>query len=188
MQSARLVWADGEPRDIARDMRSGGITGIHPTQAGHIYLSANTPHFWQALCRITGLHSLADDPRFASVKLRAQHAQELVPLLRQALLQHDAQTWETLFGEDVPCARVRGIEDMFDFEQVQALGSIAPFSGAAGHYRALVNALIPQSTVKPRAAPGLGEHSSEVLAEHGLTAAEIDALGVDGVLGPMRSA
>ena len=36
VQSARLVWADGEPRDIARDMRSGGITGIHPTQAGHI--------------------------------------------------------------------------------------------------------------------------------------------------------
>ena len=30
MQSTRLVWADGEARDVARDMRSGGITG-HPS-------------------------------------------------------------------------------------------------------------------------------------------------------------
>ena len=34
MQSARFVWAANEPRDVYRDMRSGGITGLHPTRAG----------------------------------------------------------------------------------------------------------------------------------------------------------
>ena len=34
MQATRLVWVDGEPRDVWRDMRSGGITGIHPTKRG----------------------------------------------------------------------------------------------------------------------------------------------------------
>lgn len=53
MQSARLVWADGEPREVGRDMRSGGITGLHPTREGYLYLSANTQHFWAALCRKT---------------------------------------------------------------------------------------------------------------------------------------
>src|SRR2546427_8562858 len=50
MQSARMVWAEGEPREVGRDMRSGGITGIHPTREGYLYISANTAHFWAALC------------------------------------------------------------------------------------------------------------------------------------------
>ena len=33
MQATRLVWADGEGRDVARDMRSGGITGTPPDEA-----------------------------------------------------------------------------------------------------------------------------------------------------------
>src|SRR4029078_11042654 len=44
LQATRLVWADAEGRGVARDMRSGGITGLHPTKAGHLYVSANTPH------------------------------------------------------------------------------------------------------------------------------------------------
>src|SRR5690606_14596251 len=87
MQAARMVVADSEPRDINRDMRSGGITGIHPTQAGFLYISANTPHFWRALCNLIGLPALADDTRYDSVKKRAEHVNELVPVLREALLQ-----------------------------------------------------------------------------------------------------
>ncbi|MBM3408014.1 MAG: CoA transferase [Betaproteobacteria bacterium] len=182
MQSARLVWADGEPRDLARDMRSGGITGIHPTANGHIYLSANTPHFWQSLCRTTGLHDLADDPRYASVRQRAQHADELIPKLRAALMKYDAATWEHQFGDEVPCARVRGIEDMFEFEQVQALGAIKTFSGSVGSYRALASALGRTTHGDVRPAPGFGEHTREVLTEHGLSNDEIDALGISGAL------
>jgi crotonobetainyl-CoA:carnitine CoA-transferase CaiB-like acyl-CoA transferase len=63
MQSARMIWADGESLDIGRDMRSGGVTGIHPTREGHLYVSANTPRFWKALCEKTGLQRLAADPR-----------------------------------------------------------------------------------------------------------------------------
>ncbi len=183
MQSARLVWADGEPRDIARDMRSGGVTGIHPTANGHIYLSANTPHFWQALCRITSLQDLAGNPRYASVRQRAQHADELIPKLRAALMRRDAATWEIKFGDAVPCARVRSIEDMFEFEQVQALGAIKTFSSSVGSYRALANAVGRTTQGDVRHAPGFGEHTREVLTEYGLTTDEIDALGISGALG-----
>ena len=76
MQSARLVWAEGEPRDIGRDMRSGGITGIHPTREGYLYISANTPHFWSALCEKTGLHELARRP---ALRQRAQARRSTQP-------------------------------------------------------------------------------------------------------------
>ena len=58
MQSARLVWAEGEGREVARDLRSGGISGLHPTKSGSLYISANAPHFWKALCELTGLPEL----------------------------------------------------------------------------------------------------------------------------------
>jgi hypothetical protein len=40
-----------------------GVTGIHPTRDGYIYISANTPHFWRALCEKTGMERLRDDSR-----------------------------------------------------------------------------------------------------------------------------
>ena len=125
MQSARLVQAEGEHRDIARDMRSGGITGLHPTAEGHLYLSANTPHFWRALCERTGLADLADDPRYDTVRKRAAHAGELVPRLRAVLMTRTAAQWEALLGDSVPCSTVRPVEDMFDHPQVLAERMIA---------------------------------------------------------------
>ena len=120
MQSARMIWAEGESLDIGRDMRSGGVTGIHPTRDGYIYISANTPRFWKALCAKTGLSVLSDDTRYDSVRKRAKLANEIVPQLHAALAAHTALEWEALFGDEVPCAAARGVEDMFDHPQVLA--------------------------------------------------------------------
>ena len=49
-----------------------------------------------------------------------RHAAELVPELRAALAARTALEWEEIFGERVPCAAVRPIEDMFDHPQVLA--------------------------------------------------------------------
>jgi crotonobetainyl-CoA:carnitine CoA-transferase CaiB-like acyl-CoA transferase len=185
MQSARLVWAESEPREVSRDMRSGGITGIHPTASGHLYISANTPHFWKALCRLTGIEDLAEDPRFDTVKKRAENAEYLTARLRAALGARGADEWEQLFGQQVPCARVRAVEDMFDFPQVAAQGFIGTYEGSAGRYRALANVLQPGGP-QARPAPGFGEHSEEVLKECGFDAARIAAMRAVGALGPTQ--
>jgi crotonobetainyl-CoA:carnitine CoA-transferase CaiB-like acyl-CoA transferase len=162
MQSARLVWAEGEPREVGRDMRSGGITGIHPTREGHIYISANTAHFWAALCDRLGLPELAQQERYDSVRKRAQHRDELVPLLRQALAARTALEWEALFGEQVPCAAARSVEDMFDDPQVRAEGMITDFTHpVVGGYRGFAGAVEFDRTPGPQAfaAPTLGQHT-----------------------------
>ncbi len=136
MQSARLIKAAGETHDISRDMRSGGITGLHPTADGYLYLSANTPHFWQALCDLTGLSELAADPRYDSVRARAAHADEIVPRLRAALETRSAREWEELLGDAVPCSAARPIEDMFDHPQVIAESIVADIAHPVlGSYR-----------------------------------------------------
>ncbi|MGE8319879.1 MAG: CoA transferase [Comamonas sp.] len=163
MQSARLVWAEGEPREVGRDMRSGGITGIHPTKAGHLYLSANTQHFWAALCHKVGLPELAGNERYDTVRKRAQHHAELVPVLRQALAARTALEWEALFGEEVPCAAARAVEDMFDHPQVQAEGLIERFEHPTlGSYRGFAGPIDFSRTPGPApfAAPTLGQHTA----------------------------
>jgi crotonobetainyl-CoA:carnitine CoA-transferase CaiB-like acyl-CoA transferase len=190
MQSARLVWAEGEPRDIGRDMRSGGITGLHPTKEGFLYLSANTPHFWADLCELVGVPHLAADPKFDTVRKRNQHAAEIVPVIRKALAARTALEWEAIFGERVPCAAARRVEDMFDHPQVQAEGLVEEFVHPKARYRGFahpvkIGAAAPP---KPFAAPDLGEHAKDILAECGYSEADAAGLARAGAMGPEGSA
>ncbi len=185
MQATRFVWADSEPRDISRDMRSGGVTGIHPTKEGEIYISANTPHFWKALCEFTGLTELPSDPRYATVRLRAEHADELVPLLHAALRANTAVEWEQVFGEKVPNAAVRPIQDMFDFPQVVAEGMVVSNDHpVVGPYQSLARPVKFSATPGPQpyASPSFGQHSEEILSEAGYSADDIEALHHSGAV------
>ena len=142
MQSARMIWAEGESLDIGRDMRSGGVTGIHPAREGHLYISANTPRFWQALCNKTGLHALAHDRRYDSVRKRADQAADIVPHLHAALMRHTALEWEQLFGDEVPCAAALKVEDMFDHPQVLAEDMVGDIEHPVlGRYRGVTRAI-----------------------------------------------
>jgi len=179
LQSARMVWAEHEPRDVGRDMRSGGITGLHPTREGYLYISANTPHFWAALCAKTGLDDLAADARYDSVRKRARHRDEIVPRLHAALQARGALEWEALFGEEVPCAAVRAIEDMFDFPQVRAEGMVADYEyPGVGRYRGFAHPVKYGRTPGPVpcAAPAFGQHTDAVLAELELSPEQISSL------------
>ncbi|WP_144637639.1 CaiB/BaiF CoA transferase family protein [Bordetella genomosp. 13] len=179
MQSARFVWAESESRDVWRDMRSGGITGLHPTREGSIYLSANTPHFWEALCELVGLPDMGRDPRYDSVRKRAEHAGVIVPRLRQALQAHGATEWADIFGVRVPCAPARPIEDMFDHPQVLSQDLVHAYEHPkVGTYRGLARPVRfgDAAVAAPCAAPTLGQHTEQVLRESGLSDDELDAL------------
>lgn len=185
LQSARLIRAEGEPLNVNRDMRSGGITGLHPTRSGSLYLSANTPHFWSALCELVGLPELAADPRYDTVRKRAEHADEIVPRIRNALGERTALEWEALFGKRVPCAAVRPVEDMFEHPQVLAERVMETYvHPVVGRYRGLARPVKfgAGNTRTPSAAPTFGQHSAEILAEYGYSDEEISRLCDAGVI------
>ena len=75
---------------------------------------------------------------------------------------------------------------MIAHPQIEACGIITESLHAeAGPLRQARNAarFSRTQTEYRRGAPGLGQHGDEILAEAGLTAAEIDALRGTGVLG-----
>lgn len=168
LQSGRLVWAENEGRDVWRDMRSGGITGIHPTKEGYLYISANTPHFWEALCKKTRMSEFLNNERYDTVRKRALHQPEIVPRLHQALAAKSALEWEALFGEEVPCAAARTVEDMFDHPQVLSQDMISTYHHpVVGQYRGLKRSIRFERTPGPDpfAAPTLGQHTDLIKEE-----------------------
>src|SRR5258708_9647609 len=85
MQAARFVWADSEPQDAGRELAIGRTAGIHPTRDGFIYISAYTQDFWTALCEILELPELAGDPRYDTMRKRAEHEESLLTQMHAAL-------------------------------------------------------------------------------------------------------
>ncbi len=181
MQAGRMVWADGEGREVERDLKPGRLSGIHPTREGHIYLQANSKPFWTALCRLTGLAHLQDDDRYDTMVQRKAHEAELLPMLREALRVHSAKEWESIFASQVPCTVVGTIEDMFDHPQAQAEGLFAThLHPTIGSYRTFTGPVVINrdgGLTTDRRAPLVGEHTAEVLAELGLPADHMAAPG-----------
>src|SRR5215813_9529023 len=179
IQAGRFVWADSEGREAVRDSGAGGLTGIHPTKEGPLYISVHSNHFFAAFCELVGRPELARDPRCATMRSRAAHAAELVPELRSALAGRTALEWEKLFGERVPCAAVRPIEDMFGHPQVLAEDLVATLDHPqVGRYRAMQGQIKFTETPgrAPTSAPTFGQHSDEILTGCGYSTEEIAAL------------
>ncbi|WP_186066601.1 CoA transferase, partial [Burkholderia gladioli] len=131
---------------------------------------------------LTGLPGLAADERYDTVRKRAIHRDEIVPQLHAALAQRSALEWESLFGDAVPCAAARSVEDMFDDPQVLAEDMVARFDyPGVGAYRGFKHPIRFGGTPLPEpfAAPAFGEHSEALLREAGLGSKEIDALRVN---------
>src|SRR6185369_9374222 len=75
--------------------------------------------------------------------------------------------WEALFGERVPCAAARAVEDMFEHPQVASEGILASFEHPRiGRYRAMAHPIHfgAGPAPAPVAAPELGQHSREIVA------------------------
>jgi formyl-CoA transferase len=185
IQAGRFVWAESESREVTRDSGTGGLTGIHPTKNGALYISLHSNHFFAALCELIGRPELVNDPRCATMRSRAAHAAELLPELRAGLAAHTALEWEEIFGERVPCAAVRAIEDMFDHPQVLAEDLVTTLDHpAVGRYRTMTKPIKFSDTPghAPTAAPTYGQHSDEILAAYGYSETEIASFRERGVV------
>ena len=108
--------------------------------------------------------------RYDSVRKRAQHAAEILPRLHAALATRSALEWEAIFGDEVPCAAARKVEDMFDHPQVQAEGMVGSFEHrVVGRYRGVTRPIVFGRTPGPEpfAAPALGQDNGELLTGDG---------------------
>jgi crotonobetainyl-CoA:carnitine CoA-transferase CaiB-like acyl-CoA transferase len=125
--------------------------------------------FWEGLARAAGKPEWITDERFASREARSRNYEEFNTALSAVFAKQPREHWlKKLLDEDVPSAPLNTLAEVFDDPQVQhlAMRKDLPHKqlGSVGLVR---NALRMSGTPLEirSAAPELGEHTDEVLAE-----------------------
>ena len=180
---------------FATGISPGALGSAHPLSApyqafeaadGWITVGAANQTNWLRLLEALERPDLQEDPRFADDSGRMANIDDLVVILTDIFKRRPARDWlERLEGAGVPAGPVLDIAGMQADAQALARGMVmqVPHSrvgpvktlGHPVHYSAT-------PTEITRGAPLLGEHTREVLAQHGYSPGEVDKFLAEGVV------
>ena len=148
---------------------------------------AQADRYWPVFCAAMDLTELEHEPRFEDALARERNCRELIEILDERFATQTYEEWDQSFQEagDLIYTRVNNIEDLPSDPQVLANDYITkwdhPRFGTID-----VPGFPVQFSKTPQtfrlAAPELGEHTEEVLLQHGYTPEDVQELMDEGVI------
>lgn len=170
-----------------------GLFGVEPN--GVFYAGDGEPFYvltltnrqWERFCRAIEREDLLEVEQFESNRSRWDHREELFEELDAAFEEYGRdELVEVLVDAGVPAGRQQDIVELVSDPQVDARELLVEAYNLETESDVKVARLplrttdwIPDVGGRP---PRIGEHSREVLAEHGLSETEIEELVDDGVV------
>jgi len=158
------------------------------TRTRDIAIGIGSDKLWRTFCPLVGLPVAADDARFVSNAVRKANRDTLIAMLQERFLTRTYEDWEAiLLPAGIPMGAINTIDQVVAHPQVKARGALVqcdhPVAGRTFVVAPPVRMSETPGTVRT-AAPTLGQHTDEVLAERlGLTASEIADLRERRVMG-----
>ncbi|WP_406229213.1 CaiB/BaiF CoA transferase family protein [Streptomyces anthocyanicus] len=140
---------------------------------------------WRRFCVAIGLPELAERADLADNAGRRAQRTQLTELVGARMTERTAAEWQQILGDaGIPCSLVQRLSEVIVDSQVIARRSLLPVPGTGGAMHSVHSPFRFASIPDPRNArfPELGEHTVEVLAEHGYTSAEIARLRRRGAI------
>jgi crotonobetainyl-CoA:carnitine CoA-transferase CaiB-like acyl-CoA transferase len=153
---------------------------VFSTAEGDLMVTAGNDRLFVTLCRVLDLPRLPEDPAYTHNADRVANRIMLHDVLEDRFKEKTAAEWEVLLGaESVPCSRIRSVADLVNDPQLDALEMLADMSHPDIPDLRVVD--IPLTLDGERAThrlppPRLGEQTTAILEELGVTPEEIDAL------------
>jgi crotonobetainyl-CoA:carnitine CoA-transferase CaiB-like acyl-CoA transferase len=146
------------------------------TLDGYVCLMPYTDQDWGRFFSLCGLDEAARDPRFADIRQRTRHIDEVYNLAGEQTKKRATADWVQLCrSNDIPCAPVNRLEDLESDPHLRAVGffqeQVAPNGITYRFPRSPVR--MSGSRVDLTLPPRLGEHTREVLSEIPMTAATV---------------
>lgn len=184
LQSIRLMACHLE----GGTMRPGGAPGgVFRIADGWMSMVAINDRDWRALCAAMQMPALADDPRFATPAARLAESDALYAVMRPAIAAEPWAVWsKRLTDARLMHERLNSYAEFLDQPHVRETGLIQWLT-QAGLNQAVPVPVLPgmlrqaEGTLRGTA-PVTGQHTTDVLAEHGFSAAEIEALLAQGTV------
>jgi len=145
-----------------------------------VFVAAANDRLWQRLAPALGLAALTEDPRFKSNPERVKNRKDLEAALEVAIGRHDREALLAMLEKaGVPATPVNTVDQVMKDAQTAARSMIE-----RAHHPRLGDIPVIGTPVKfsrmragvRSAAPLHGQHTDEVLAEHGYDTAAIAAL------------
>ena len=182
-----VYFSDGEiPGPLGSAHRVSAPYQALRTADGYLNIGAATQPTWEQLCRAIGAEDLIDDSRFKLAGDRKNYQDELAVLLEETFTTDTTANWLKMLEEaGVVAGPIYNMEQVYKDPQVLARNMLVdledPDLGTVHNIGIPVKLSTTPGQIRTRA-PMLGEHSVEVLLEHGFSQAEVDALVVGGVV------
>ena len=141
---------------------------------------------WERIAVVLGHPEWCDDPRFISNSARMQNLGALTEAMRPILATRTRTEWIAAFdAAGVPAGPVHSIGEALEHPQTRARRMVVDVDHPqAGRTHALGCPIHFSATPTrvDRAAPVLGEHTRELLADYGYAPQDVDALVAQGVV------
>lgn len=156
------------------------------TKDGYITMGAASQSLWERMCHVLGLEGLVSDPRYAARGDRKSNEVELAAVLEETLQQETTEHWlEQLEAAGVPAGPLNNLHQMYSDPQVQARNMMVEFEDP--ELGTIKNIGIPvKLSATPgkirRRAPGLGEHTLEILLQAGYTREQIEEMAAADIV------
>ena len=146
---------------------------------------------WERIADVLGHPEWREDPRFATNSARMRNLDELALRMNAVLATRTKAEWIVAFdAAGVPVGPVHSIGEALAHPQTLARNMVVdlthPEAGATKALGCPIHFSETPTRVS-RPAPLLGEHTREVLREHGLSDVEVDALVAAGAVAEARA-
>jgi crotonobetainyl-CoA:carnitine CoA-transferase CaiB-like acyl-CoA transferase len=166
---ARYLNAGIVPEPIGSGHPSMTPFEVYPTADRDIVIALGSEKDWPRFCTALDLPELIEDPRYKTDTARIDNRASMNQILNELLVGNTSDYWqEKLLAVSIPCTIIENVQSIAESPLAEEYRAFSSVTTASGRDMRFVRNPLAGTDTAETAAPTLGQHTAEILAELGL--------------------